>query len=890
MSRGILRHVASTSSSRSSEKEQANSNSIVVDPIGTTARTTSNATPSAKKQETSTSPNPSSNDAVSPFVPAELSQNSKNNDHVTDSIINRPAGLTKPGGSGFGKPSAGFKIRRIQSSPGLTHRLSDRFSMTFGQPTVVHRANLRRRPSISSFSFSPPQANTSALQQLGDNTCDDSDRSLSNLSGSSKTHRSQSTNPTSEGSPTIPPFLKKLSLSLHDRERDPTPISPDTPENNSPNSIEIPPPINPSIVTVEATSTAKIYFETFFNSLFTGDPPRARRQRELEAKIYSLPLTAEEREEARQAWHRQESEHLRADRVLRARSDRVSPTRMSPLTGYDVVKVLGKGSFGVVRLVKEKSDTIGSLPAGSEDDRSHRRSSTMNTLKSVVDGTRSSRKASRKRKNVFAMKVIRKSEMLRNCQEGHLRAERDFLVASQKSRWIVPLIASFQDSHNLYLVMEYMVGGDFLSLLIRKNILSEEVSKWYIAEMILCVEEAHQLRWIHRDIKPDNFLISASGHLKISDFGLAFDGHWSHDQSYFDNHRQSLLRKLGIDIQGDKVDKEQSIKAAAKQETALDECKVVESDRNPKDRQPRSDEDILRFRNRKERRKLAMSMVGTSQYMAPEVVRGDPYDGRCDWWSIGVILYECLFGFTPFAAETRKETKEKILTHRKSLFFPQERPSDRLISDDAVDLVARLLQDRQYRLCSRKYLLNDYVHSKRSPGQLIDRPADKTSKNYQGYYVYPDDAADIKNHRFFRNIQWDEIHLRKPPFVPKIKSWEDTKYFECEVEDCNSKSSDPNTAENPNSNGMNQGPNENGALTAVTNLQVKSKKKEKRRPRDKVLRDESVGKIALNMRKQGSFLGYSYRRPKETSAIFDQDRGGLLPRRGDRSDCLGYSC
>jgi serine/threonine protein kinase len=109
------------------------------------------------------------------------------------------------------------------------------------------------------------------------------------------------------------------------------------------------------------------------------------------------------------------------------------------------------------------------------------------------------------KKEVYAMKVIRKSDMLRNSQEGHLRAERDFLVSSAKSRWVVPLIASFQDANNLYLVMDYMVGGDFLGLLIRKETLSEDKTRWYIAEMILCVEEAHRLRWIHRDIKPDNF-------------------------------------------------------------------------------------------------------------------------------------------------------------------------------------------------------------------------------------------------------------------------------------------------------------------------------------------------------------------------------------------------
>lgn len=127
-------------------------------------------------------------------------------------------------------------------------------------------------------------------------------------------------------------------------------------------------------------------------------------------------------------------------------------------------------------------------------------------------------------RQVYAMKVIRKADMLRNSQEGHLRAERNFLVAAEGSKWVISLITAFQDNKHLYLVMDFCIGGDFLGLLIRKNILSEQITKWYLAEMVLCVEEAHKMKWIHRDVKPDNFLIGADGHLKISDFGLAFDG------------------------------------------------------------------------------------------------------------------------------------------------------------------------------------------------------------------------------------------------------------------------------------------------------------------------------------------------------------------------------
>lgn len=189
--------------------------------------------------------------------------------------------------------------------------------------------------------------------------------------------------------------------------------------------------------------------------------------------------------------------------------------------------------------------------------------------------------------------------------------------------------------------MDYMPGGDFLGLLIRDNVLSEAVTKWYIAEMIVCIEEAHSLRWIHRDVKPDNFLISASGHLKISDFGLAFDGHWSHDQAYFNHHRYSLLNKLGINVEGDDIDVQESRTVAAARKLAQTVNNLGKEQRHERNSSNTTDsEGILNWRNRYGNRTLARSVVGTSQYMAPEVVRGELYDARCDWWSVAVILYE----------------------------------------------------------------------------------------------------------------------------------------------------------------------------------------------------------------------------------------------------------
>lgn len=185
-------------------------------------------------------------------------------------------------------------------------------------------------------------------------------------------------------------------------------------------------------------------------------------------------------------------------------------------------------------------------------------------------------------------------------------------------RRIVPLIASFQDITNLYLVMEYMPGGDFLNLLNRLERLSETVACFYVAEMVVCVEAAHALKFIHRDIKPDNFLISASGHLKISDFGLAFDGHWSHDISYYTSHRYSLLHKLDIKVDEDEQGKDK------------EKARCIKSDIKRHGKSAEDGEPLLNWRNRCSNRTSAVSVVGTSQYMAPEVVAGMPYDARCD--------------------------------------------------------------------------------------------------------------------------------------------------------------------------------------------------------------------------------------------------------------------
>lgn len=420
------------------------------------------------------------------------------------------------------------------------------------------------------------------------------------------------------------------------------------------------------------------------------------------------------------------------------------------------------------------------------------------------------------------------------------------------------------------------------------------------------------MKWIHRDIKPDNFLISASGHLKISDFGLAFDGHWAHSQAYHANQRQSLMEKLGIKIVGDAQDIAEELDAEDDNEGFSDVIRKSRSKANSEKGARR--EGLLNWRNRTERRKLARSVVGTSQYMAPEVILGQPYDGRCDWWSIGIILYECLYGRTPFYSENRQKTKESIVQHKSTLQFPNHerwaRPTSKsrrwlsLPSETVRDLLQSMLTDKEVRLSSRQY---------RHIGRRLSAA---TSSSPLARHVYPNGAEEIKCHKFFQGIVWSQVHLQQPPFVPRVKENQSiTKYFEDEKDIISDDSYSFQSLEERIGDrvadeesrpilsayhemwkagriekekrelGIEEctdtelhrikehfGPEyerwkaerviqvcEEKAERGVEN---KPTKKEKKRPRDKMLRDPGVARKVMELRKRNAFFGYTYRRPK----------------------------
>merc|ERR1719226_462101 len=269
---------------------------------------------------------------------------------------------------------------------------------------------------------------------------------------------------------------------------------------------------------------------------------------------------------------------------------------------FEAIKVIGKGAFGEVRLV-QKIDTG----------------------------------------HVYAMKILRKADMVEKEQVAHVRAERDILVEADH-QWVVKMYYSFQDPANLYLIMEFLPGGDMMTLLMKKDTLSEDCTQFYVAETALAIDYIHKLGFIHRDIKPDNLLLDSNGHVKLSDFGLC--------TGLKKSHRTEFYRDLS-------------------QVKPLDLTNPMDSKRKAESW-------------KKNRRQLAYSTVGTPDYIAPEVFLQTGYTASCDWWSLGVIMFEMLIGYPPFCSENPQETYKKIMAWKETLAFPPEVP----ISEQAKETLA----------------------------------------------------------------------------------------------------------------------------------------------------------------------------------------------------------
>ncbi|KAF0930341.1 hypothetical protein E2562_032185 [Oryza meyeriana var. granulata] len=333
------------------------------------------------------------------------------------------------------------------------------------------------------------------------------------------------------------------------------------------------------------------------------------RRCSLEKKLADANVSEEEQHNILKQFEKKETEYMRMQRHKMSVDD------------FDLLTMIGKGAFGEVRVCREK--TTG---------------------------------------NVYAMKKLKKSEMLRRGQVEHVKAERN-LLAEVDHHCIVKLYCSFQDSEYLYLIMEYLPGGDMMTLLMRKDTLTEDEARFYVGETVLAIEAIHKHNYIHRDIKPDNLLLDKYGHLRLSDFGLCKPLDYS---NFPDLNEKDVTSTKTQSTNGD--GRQQSLPKRTQQEQ-LEHWQ-------------------------KNRRTLAYSTVGTPDYIAPEVLLKKGYGMECDWWSLGAIMYEMLVGYPPFYSDEPMTTCRKIVNWRTHLKFPEEAR----LTTDAKDLISKLLCNVDQRL------------------------------------------------------------------------------------------------------------------------------------------------------------------------------------------------
>lgn len=295
---------------------------------------------------------------------------------------------------------------------------------------------------------------------------------------------------------------------------------------------------------------------------------------------------------------------------------------------FEVMRMIGSGALGTVALVR---------------------------LKSTMD--------------LFAMKIVHKLDVGETEKKRKRMITEKYILEHSESPFLGSLRWSFQTLEYLFLVMDFYSCGNLALLQISQphHMFSEETIRFFASQTVMALERLHILGYIYRDIKSENLVVSAQGHLVLIDFGFA---------------RQCMTPELHKAMQDPR-------------QRALASARIGK----------------------------ATSFVGTSQFVAPEIIEGESQDSTVDWWSFGILLYQLLYGKTPFLGEDIDDTFDNIQHAR--LEFPKTRS----VSSCLKKLIKALLrQDPNKRLGSRK------------------------------------GAEEIKSHEFFSGVHWDlKRYMQHPP-------------------------------------------------------------------------------------------------------------------------------
>lgn len=497
--------------------------------------------------------------------------------------------------------------------------------------------------------------------------------------------------------------------------------------------------------------------------------------------------------------HRRQSSAAISDFVMRPPpSPRLGANQAPPqarsnqpsIKDFEIIKPISKGAFGSVYLSKKKSTG-----------------------------------------EYFAIKVLKKADMVAKNQVGNVKAERAIMMWQGQSDFVAKLYWTFSSKDYLYLVMEYLNGGDCASLIKVLGGLPEDWVKKYLAEVILGVEHLHERDVIHRDLKPDNLLIDQKGHLKLTDFGLSRMGLVGRQKRALNSEIEmtpDLLkqgpfvrsasmassRSTSLDLHGHThsptmtpqmtpdvgsvgqpsyfslahMQEPRRVSSGQRSDSGGSESlthmftSFSLNDSDPaalsSNKSPVDDDGFLQGSpdmlgslpstrasiDSHARNSLPQSnmmpppmalfdpqdtnrrFVGTPDYLAPETIKGDKQDETSDWWSVGCILFEFLFGIPPFHASEAEMVFENILARK--IQWPDESELE-AVSDEAKDLINKLL-------CM-------------DPPQRLGSNRDE---------VYESGGEEIRNHPWFEGVNWDTLLEDEAQFVPQPENPEDTEYFD----------------------------------------------------------------------------------------------------------------
>ena len=494
--------------------------------------------------------------------------------------------------------------------------------------------------------------------------------------------------------------------------------------------------------------------------------------------------------------HRRQSSATSSEVLRPPMSPKLLPVSSTPqprpnppsIKDFEIIKPISKGAFGSVYLSKKKSTG-----------------------------------------DYYAIKVLKKSDMIAKNQITNVKAERAIMMWQGESDFVAKLYWTFSSKDYLYLVMEYLNGGDCASLVKVLGGLPEDWSKKYMAEVVLGVEHLHSRGIVHRDLKPDNLLIDQKGHLKLTDFGLSRMGVIGRQKRATDGksdeppvpdllkqgpfHRAVSVgssRSTSFDLQGGgspsqtpsltpalmgdyaqpsyfsltretsrtnsgRSDSEtsESLQAMFRKFSLVDDAPMPQS-RSPIEEGTGSDDansqdlyalypttshastvktgtpptassmlppNLALFDPKDSSRKF----VGTPDYLAPETINGIGQDEVSDWWSLGCILFEFLYGYPPFHGDSPDIVFENILSRK--IDWPPEDACR--VSPEARDLMEQLL--------------------------CMD-PAKRLGANAEEKYESGGD--EIRHHPWFSDINWLTLREDEASFVPAPENPEDTEYFD----------------------------------------------------------------------------------------------------------------